>query len=150
MDEVTIRIAAPSEDLWRMVSDITRMGEWSPENRGGRWLGKAKGPTVGARFVGFNRHGIVPWATRCEVTKADPPRHFEFRVKESGMRWGYRFEPDGDGTTVTEYREHLRPLPGWVKAVYRTRLLGRDRQTLLVDGMHQTLERLKAAAEAGR
>ena len=35
---VTTEIAAPVEQVWAMVSDLTRMGEWSPENEGATWL----------------------------------------------------------------------------------------------------------------
>jgi hypothetical protein len=54
------------------------------------------------------------WWTHCEVTKADRPAAFEFTVRESGMRWGYRFEPDPDddgATLVTEYRDQNRATP---------------------------------------
>jgi uncharacterized protein YndB with AHSA1/START domain len=43
-------IAASPDALWKMVSDVTRMGEWSPENTGGEWLKGATGPAVGAKF----------------------------------------------------------------------------------------------------
>jgi uncharacterized protein YndB with AHSA1/START domain len=146
-DEVSLHIDAPAEVVYDLVSDVTAMGRWSPENTGGRWLGGATGPAVGARFRGSNRHGIVRWWTHCTVTVADPPTAFEFRVAESQMIWGYRFEPEGDGTLVTEYRRHTRPVNPAVKLVQRSGLLGRDREELMVDGMRTTLERLKAAAE---
>jgi len=31
---VTRDIAAPSEKVWALVTDLPRMGEWSPENAG--------------------------------------------------------------------------------------------------------------------
>ena len=54
---VTREIHAPAEQVWAMVSDVTRMGEWSPENLGGAWLGTATGPQPGAKFRGTNRNG---------------------------------------------------------------------------------------------
>ena len=90
------------------------------------------------------------WTTHCTVTKAEPAKAFEWEVKESGMRWGYRFEPDADGTLVTEYRDQQRETPFYVKLVQRSGLIGRDREKLLVDGMQQTLERVKEAAEGPR
>lgn len=146
-DSVTMRIGAPPERIYAIVSDVTQMGRLSPECTGGRWLGGATGPAVGARFKGSNKRGLMRWSTKCEVTKADRPSAVEWQVAESGMRWGYRFEPDGDGTLVTEYREHSRAIPFYVKAVQRSGLLGRDRENLMVEGMRETLERLKAAAE---
>lgn len=143
-----MKVRAPAEKVYDLVADVTQMGRWSPECTGGRWLGGAKGPAVGARFRGSNRHGLMRWSTRCEVTKAEPGRAFEWQVRESGMRWGYRFEPDGDGTLVTEYREQTRPVPAAIRLVQRSGMIGRDRERLMVEGMRATLERLKEAAEA--
>ena len=76
------------------------------------------------------------------------PVQAEWQVAESGMLWGYRFEADGDGTIVTEYREKTKDTPFVVKLVQRSGIIGRDREALMVDGMRKTLERVKAAAEA--
>jgi uncharacterized protein YndB with AHSA1/START domain len=147
-DEASLHIDAPAEVLYDLVTDITQMGRWSPENTGGRWLGGATGPAVGARFLGWNRNGLVRWFTRCTVTVADRPSAFEFQVNESKMIWGYRFEPDDGGTLVTEYRRHTRPVNPVIGLVQRSGLIGKDRERLMVDGMRATLERLKSAAEA--
>jgi hypothetical protein len=148
-DEVSLRIDAPAGQLYDMVTDIARMGDWSPENTGGRWLGGATGPALGAKFLGWNKHGIVRWFTRCTVTRADRPDGFEFQVNESKMIWGYRFEADpGGGTLVTEYRRHTKPVNALIGFVQRSGMIGKDREQLMVDGMRATLERLKAAAEA--
>ena len=150
MDEVSIPIAAEPERLYDLITDVTQMGRWSPECTGGTWLGGATAPAPGARFRGANKHGLMRWWTHCEVTKADRPAAFEFTVRESGMRWGYRFEPSSDdpgATLVTEYRDHTRGVPAVVKAFQRSGIIGRNREALLVDGMHDTLTRLKAAAE---
>ena len=62
----------------------------------------------GRRFVGFNRRGWARWATTNEVERAERGRAFVFRTRETGVRWGYRFAPDGDGTRVTETRDLVR------------------------------------------
>ncbi len=146
MDEATTTIAAPPEAVWTLVTDVTRMGEWSPENTGGRWIG-AGGPAVGARFIGWNRHGLVRWPTRCRVVECDAPLRFAFTVAESRMTWGWRLDPDGSGTRLTQWRERAgRPaLP--VRLLTGSGLLGRDREGLMVEGMHRTLAAVKAAAE---
>jgi hypothetical protein len=108
----SVRVAAPADELYAAVSDVTRMGEWSPENRGGRWLGGATGPAVGARFRGSNKRGWRRWSTRCTVVAADPGRTFAFEVKVvvvPAARWTYDFRPDGDGTVVTETWSDRRP-----------------------------------------
>lgn len=142
-----MHIDAPADRIYDLLSDVTQMGRWSPECTGGRWLSGASGPAVGARFKGSNKHGPMRWTTECEVTKADRPSAFEWQVTQSGMRWGYRFAPDGEGTLVTEYREKTQETPFYVRLVQRSGILGRDREGLMVEGMKATLERVKAAAE---
>jgi hypothetical protein len=150
VDEATVEIDADPRAVWTLVTDITRMGEWSPEARGGRWLG-ARGPAVGARFVGFNRHGLVWWATRCTVIECDEPNRFAFRVAESGMSWGWRLDAaDGGRTRVTQWRDHTASTNVLIKAVQRSGILGRDREHLMVDGMHRTLGALKTHLEGAR
>lgn len=147
MDEVSLRIEAPAERLYDLLTDITQMGRWSPECTGGSWVGGSSGAAVGARFKGKNKHGVMRWSTACTVTKADRPSVFEWQVAQSGMLWGYRFVPDGSGTVVTEYREKTKGTPFYVKLVQKSGLIGRDREQLMVEGMRATLERVKAAAE---
>lgn len=114
----TARIEAPAGELYALVSDIVRMGEWSPENVGGRWLGGATAPAVGARFSGSNRRGWRRWSTVCTVVAADPGHTFSFDVGFAGIRvstWTYEFRPDGNATVVTETWTDRRP--GWFALV---------------------------------
>ncbi|WP_433172852.1 SRPBCC family protein [Actinoallomurus sp. CA-150999] len=147
MDEVTIWIDARPEAVWELVADITRYGEWSPENQGGRWSGD---PGHGARFTGANRKGIMRWSTHCEVIEYDRPSRFAFEVNESRMRWGYRLEPQNGGTRVTEWNTPVGRPPLPIRIVEATGLLGRDRRQARLDGMRQTLQKIKDAAENGR
>ena len=108
----TASIAAPADYLYDLVSDVTRMGEWSPENVGGRWVGEVSAPVVGARFRGSNRRGWRRWSTTCTVVAAEPGRRFAFNVAFAGIpasRWTYHFRPDGDATIVTETWADRRP-----------------------------------------
>lgn len=148
MDERSIDVAAPAEVVWDLVSDVTRSGEWSPESTGGRWWGGATGPAPGARFVGFNRHGIVRWVTRCRVEECARPGTFSFRVAESRMRWGWRIEPTGPSSSrVTQWRERYARPNVLVRALTGSGLLGRDREKIMVDDMGDTLAAVKARAE---
>jgi uncharacterized protein YndB with AHSA1/START domain len=147
MDEASTIIAAAPERVWALITDITRMGEWSPECRGGRWARRATGPAPGARFVGSNAHGRVRWSTHCRVVECAEPHRFAFTVAENGMTWGWRLEPDGDGTRLTQWRARTsRP---WLvaRALVATGLLGEERESLMRDGMVQTLASVKATAE---
>jgi hypothetical protein len=146
--EVSEHIAAAPAELYEMVSDLPRMGEWSPENTGGKWLGGATGPTVGARFRGTNRAGVAVWATNVTVTAADPGRRFAFDVGFLGVpisTWEYTFADSGDGCAVTETWTDRRP--GWMRA--SSFVTGvRDRHRHNRRNMAETLTKLKAAAEA--
>jgi hypothetical protein len=150
VDTVSVTIAADAGDLWDMVSDVTRMGEWSPECTGGRWFGKHRSPVVGARFVGTNKRGWARWATTNEVIEADRGTAFAFRTRETGVIWGYAFAaaPDGSGTVVTERRD-LAQARTWLVRLAGPFVGGMDDHAEeLRAGMRETLERLKAAAEA--
>ncbi|HEY5014742.1 MAG TPA: SRPBCC family protein [Acidimicrobiia bacterium] len=146
---VTQEIAAPAEQVWAMVSDVTRMGEWSPENEGATWLGGAKGAAPGAKFKGSNRNGKKKWNTVAKVAEADAGRAFAFHVTAAGFKvaeWRYAFEPTATGCRVTETWIDERgmiakSLGGAVSGVS-------DREAHNRAGMEQTLERLKAAAES--
>jgi uncharacterized protein YndB with AHSA1/START domain len=142
-------ISAPPDAVWAMVSDVTRMGEWSPEAETATWLRGASGPEVGARFKGENRNGKKKWSTTGIVTAADPGRSFAFETKAAGMRiaeWRYTFEPTANGCRVTETWTDQR---GSIITTLGKQVSGvADRAAHNEAGMAQTLDRLKAAAEA--
>ena len=143
-------IAAPAEEIWSLVSDLPRMGEWSPENTGGRWLGGATGPAEGARFRGSNRKGLRRWSTTCTVTAADAGRKFAFNVDFGPVpisTWEYTFTTNGNSTTVVEEWTDRRPL--WMKLGGIPAMGVADRAAHNRRGMEHTLDRLKAAAEKG-
>lgn len=147
-DEVSLHIGAPPKRIYDIVSDVTQMGRLSPECTGGKWLGGTTSPAVGARFKGTNKRGWLRWSTTNEVVVADPGRAFAFETQQSGMRWSYRLEPDGDGTLVTESRAPWRERPLIAKTATKLFLGGLDEHDdELRDGMRATLERVKAVAE---
>lgn len=146
---VTVHIAAPPQQVWELISDITRMGEYSPEVFETEWLEDATGPAVGTRYRGHvkrNERGPTYWTT-CEVTQCVPGEIFEFAVM-MGSRpvntWRYEFAPGpGGGTDVTEsFRLTGRVVP----AIWYV-LGGFLRQRRNERDMRRTLERVKAVAE---
>jgi hypothetical protein len=50
------------------ITDVTRMGEWSPECYRCVWLDGATAAYVGARFRGYNKLGRFRWATTAVIT----------------------------------------------------------------------------------
>ena len=151
-DAVSIEIAAPPEDVYRLVSDVTRMGEWSPECRECSWTGGATGPAVGARFKARNQGGRGPsWFNKPVVTAADPGREFAFNRSGSGIgsyTWRYVLEPTASGTRLTESYDVDRPLPQVMAWLTGKWVGSADRDADLRRGMLTTLERIKAAAES--
>jgi len=101
----SIDIDAPPEVVWNLVTDITRMGEWSPECRRAEWKNGATGPAVGARFHGYNQAGTFEWDAPCVVSECVPGQVFAFDVppdSEPFTRWRFELAPNGTGTTLTE------------------------------------------------
>ena len=102
----SIFVGVPPDELYGLVSDVTRTGEWSPICRACRWDDDA-GPRVGAWFTGHNEIPERTWETRCQVVAADPGREFAWEVNNGWVRWGYTFEPEDDGTRLTEHWKFL-------------------------------------------
>jgi uncharacterized protein YndB with AHSA1/START domain len=149
----TVVVHAPPEQVWALVTDISRTGEWSPENTGGAWLDGATRPAVGARFKGSNRRGKSRWSTTCRVTVADPPREFTFQTGREGKPetvWRYLLEPAGAGDTkLTESFELVKPLGAVSNFVTRVTTGVRDRRADLEANVQASLDRIKAIAESG-
>ena len=150
MDSVSVErsIRAEPEALWDLVSDLPAMGQWSPENNGGDWIGGADGPAVGAKFKGANEHGSHRWSTLSTVSIAERPLEFAWEVTYGPFkvaRWSFRFEPDGESTTVTEtFTDRRSSFFAWVgsKATGVS-----DRASHNREGMERTLEALASTAE---
>jgi uncharacterized protein YndB with AHSA1/START domain len=148
-DEVTLHIDAPIAEVWALVSDVTRIGEFSPETFEAEWLDGATGPAVGARFRGHvkrNEKGPIYWST-CQVVTCEPEQEFTFDVLINGdtiNTWGYRLTstPMG-GTDVTEFFRLADTLPN--RAYWY--LMGWARGKTNRNGMRRTLEAMKAVLE---
>ena len=146
---VSVHIEAPPDRVWALVSDVTRIGEFSPETFEARWTRGSTGPEVGASFKGHvKRNGVGPtyWSP-CQVTACVPNEVFEFAVGSDEMtmnNWGYRLEPEGAGTRVTEY---FRIQPSVPMRLYWS-VLGALRGRTNERGMRLTLERMKAVLES--
>ncbi len=105
----SISIEAPPDVVYAMVSDVTRMGQWSPVCKA-CWWDDAADRGVGAWFTGRNEVPGRTWETRCQVVAAEPGREFAWVVggsEEPRVRWGYTFEPACEGTRVTESWDFL-------------------------------------------
>jgi uncharacterized protein YndB with AHSA1/START domain len=144
--QASIDIAAPPEDVYDLIADITRMGEWSPECYRCEWLDGATSAAVGAKFRGHNRLGKARWTTDAIITAAEPGREFAFTVVHKSGReetlWRYELRQVGVGAEVTESYRFL-----WCPIVNRIAELPIPRDKQLRRGIQETLNRIKSVAE---
>ena len=143
-------MAASPDTVYGLVSDMPRMGEWSPENVGGRWADGSTG-RVGDKFLGDNKIGDREWTVECDVTVADSASAFEWvtgAAADDGpfVRWRYDMVDNGSGgTTVTETWD-VETLPPTLRQLNEDQLAGRKAQVQAA--MAATLAAMKAAAES--
>lgn len=147
-DSVTVEMRATPAQVWAVVSDVTRIGELSPETFEAEWLDGATGPALGAYFRGHvRRNGVGPtYWSRCQVTECEPGRTFGFRVGVGEVwinSWRYEIAPSPAGSTVTE---SFQLLPTIGNRLYWG-LMGRWRGRTNRRGMTQTLARVKELVE---
>jgi hypothetical protein len=139
--KATVHIAAPPEEVYALVSDVTRMGEWSPETHKAEWIEGATGPAPGARFKGSNKKGILRWSTKPTVTVAEPGKEFTFEVGKD-TRWSFLLTPEDGGTELAESFESLR-----YTLLFKILSPPNRRTPELQRGIETTLARIKVAAE---
>jgi hypothetical protein len=145
----SIVVARSPEVLYDMVSDVTRMGEWSPVCQA-CWWDDGHGPRAGAWFTGRNELPERTWETRSQVVAADRGREFAFEVNSGWVRWGYTFTAVDSGTQVTQSWEFL---PAGIAGFHDRYGNGAEAQIAnRTEAAHQgipaTLAAIKKAAEA--
>jgi uncharacterized protein YndB with AHSA1/START domain len=145
--EASIDINASPQDVWAIVADLQRMGEWSPQCK----KMKVIGGTVreGAKTVNINRKGILVWPTTARVVRFEPNKSVAFRIAENRTIWSYNLEATETGTKLTERREAPTGTSQVSQFLVKTVFGGNDSfEVELVKGMNATLERVKSEAEA--
>lgn len=147
-EEASIEIHASPRAVYDLVSDLARMGEWSPENVGGEWRDGGSGQ-VGDWFVGHNRTPDREWTREVQVAVADIGREFTFVVNGIDANttwWSYRMEPSPtEGrTTLTERWWIVNKTPAMAAA---TPEQFQQRIELTRTMLASTVAAVKAAAE---
>lgn len=141
-----IEINAPVAKVWSLVSDPSRMPQWSPQCRIMRALGPIR---PGTRTINLNRRGLLFWPTTSVITEVIPERKFAFRIPINTSVWSYELEPTATGTRLIETRHAENGVTAVSTAVTKAALGGVDSfEQELLEGMSQSLARIKAAAEA--
>lgn len=149
-----VDVAAPADLVFSLVVDPMQMPRWSPECVACRWTEGATAPAVGARYIGSNRNGSRRWRTRAtivELVQGAGTSVLSWEVTYLRLpvaRWTYRVEVWADGCRLTESVIDRR---GRLLRIASPTLTGsRHRSARNGDTMHETLERVKRAAEDTR
>jgi hypothetical protein len=88
-DRVEIVVGADAGVLYEMVSDLERIGAWSPECERVEWEGAVTVPVEGSTFVGHNAVGPgrrIRYSRHGRVLVADRGREFAFITDEGWSR----------------------------------------------------------------
>ena len=145
---VSIHVDASPSVVYGLVSDVERIGDWSPECRSAVWLDDRRG--VGARFRGANRSGANRWSRTCEVLVDEPDREFSWRtipggpVTDDSTHWGFVVEPAGSGTRLTQRMHIVKKPQAWFRPYIR---LTMPHHLDMREQMRTTLEAIRITAE---
>jgi ribosome-associated toxin RatA of RatAB toxin-antitoxin module len=146
----SLHISLEPDQVYAMVSDVTRTGEWSPICKSCEW-DEGDGPVVGAWFTGHNETPERTWEARCQVVVADPGKEFAWEVNKGWVRWGFTLESADGGTRLTESWNFLpRGIAGFQKRFGdEADAQIAERSEAAHHGIPVTLAAIKKAAEAG-
>ncbi|MCF6388432.1 SRPBCC family protein [Mycobacterium sp. MBM] len=145
--QAQIDISAPPARVWALISDLKKMPQWSPQCRAMKVIGTLR---EGAKTLNLNRRGRMFWPTSSTITVLEPERKLAFRVDANGTEWSYELEPIDGGTRVVESRRAPHGVKKFSTVTVNAVMGGVPSfENELVDGMNETLARLKAAAERG-
>jgi uncharacterized protein YndB with AHSA1/START domain len=154
--EVELRVDAPAERVWALVSDIELPARFSSEFQGADWLDGATSAAPGARFVGRNQHPAAGgWETTCTVVACEPERVFEWAVGDPtypSATWRFELLPDEAGGVRLRQFARLGPAPSGLTPAIEAmpdkeeRIVARRLEEHRAN-MLATLEGVKALAE---
>lgn len=143
--EASTEIKASPEQVWKVVSDLQRMGEWSPQCR--KIIVRGGGPvTLGTRTININKRGLLVWPTRSKVVRYEPNKEIAYRIAENNSVWSFTITPTDDGVKLTERREAPKGTSKVSQVLIKVAMGGeKPFDAELVDGMNQTLTKIKLA-----
>nr|WP_225955015.1 zinc-binding dehydrogenase [Kibdelosporangium phytohabitans] len=161
-----IRVDATPEQIYAVVSDLGRSGEWSPECQGGEWI-TGEPSQVGSVFRGENLRSedVVGWAplvrgtwhTESRVIAAEPGRTFRWMMlsyasEDQESVWGFDIRAEAGGSVLTHHFRMGTATAGIHKIV--ADLSEADRRRFVADwtakleqDLADTLKRLKDVIE---
>jgi uncharacterized protein YndB with AHSA1/START domain len=153
----------PADAVWSLITDIARIGEFSPECIDARWTTEEHA-AVGARFDGTN--SVIDrnadgeelefvWVRPCEVTAFEPEQLFAYSVGDRYdgspvTNWEFRIEATSD--TTCRVTQTFRHQPDGLSGIrhsadadpQRAAEIIADRTAGLSDGMRATLRAMRS------
>lgn len=147
--EQSTEIAATPEKVWSIVSDLKRMGEWSPQCR--KVIVRGGTVKLGAKTINVNKRGLLVWPTTAKVVRFEPNKQIAYRIAENHTVWGFEITPTDTGVRLTERREAKNGQTTKVSSTLVDLAFGGNDsfEAELEEGMRETLVKIKAAAERG-
>ena len=147
--EQSTEIAATPERVWSIVSDLKRMGEWSPQCR--KVIVRGGTVKLGAKTINVNKRGLLVWPTTAKVVRFEPNKQIAYRIAENHTVWGFEITPTDTGVRLTERREAKNGQTTKVSSTLVDLAFGGNDsfEAELAEGMRETLVKIKAAAERG-
>ena len=65
--EESIEINTSADKVWAVISDLKRMGEWSPQCK--KMIVRGEPIGVGTRTININRRGPLVWPTTAKIVQ---------------------------------------------------------------------------------
>jgi hypothetical protein len=148
------------DEAWELITDVTRIGEFSPECQEVRWT---RGTSVepGNSFDGTNRAAVEwrgetydsEWTRPCTVTVVEPRRCFAYTVGDRydgtpASDWEFTLSQSEDGCKIVQTFRHRRDGLSGIRVsadAEPTRVdeILEERTAALLAGMEDTLRRMK-------
>jgi hypothetical protein len=140
----SVDVDATADRIYSIVSDVTRIPQWSPE------VVRVEKLSADS-FQAWNRRRLGRWKTAATIVEAIPGRRFSFVVQALGgdwTQWTYALEPHAGGTRLTQQFRMCVAMPMAVLMFERLALLVMDRRTDLQSNMETSVQRIMAMAES--
>ena len=149
---VDVVVETDREAIWDVLSDVTRVGEWSHECVEAEWLDNATAAAPGARFRGRNRAGMLRWGRVCEIVESSPWtlawRTVPSLLYPDSTEWRVRLEETPSGTRIEQTFQVLH-VPRLLDLVYATLIPAhRDRATAITEDLRRLGTVAAMAADA--
>lgn len=140
-NNVAVTVDAGIDQVWNVVRDVTRVGEWSHECVAAAWLGDATSAVPGARFRGRNRAGIIRWGRVCEIVSAEQYelvwRTVPTTLYPDSSEWRITLDKVDDGTRISQRFRVLR-VPKMLGVIYAMLIpKHRDRTPALMNDLRR-------------